>query len=81
MHRVFGMVLEASGQRMRVSQVVRNSPADKVGIRAGDLVAEINGATISGSGPFEQIVLRHLGEMPLTFLVVRGNRGYYIDLP
>lgn len=45
---VLGVVLEDAEGAARVHEVMSDSPAQKVGIQAGDLIVEFNGAAMSG---------------------------------
>ncbi len=79
--RHFGFVVRDASPGVAVSRVEPGSPADRVGIRAGDLVAEIDGERVTDVKQFGDQMLRRLGRFPVSFLIVRGNRGYYVDLP
>ncbi|MCF6289885.1 MAG: trypsin-like peptidase domain-containing protein [Desulfobacterales bacterium] len=79
--RVFGLVVKDSRQGAMVRKVIPDSSAARAGIRPGDLVMEIAGERITRIADFGRIVEAHMGREPLRFLVVRGKRGYYVDLP
>lgn len=79
--RVFGLEVTDSRGGVTVRKVTADSPADKVGIRAGDSIAELAGERLSASKDFSRVVELYMGQEPLRFLIVRGNRGYYVDLP
>ena len=55
-----------------VAQVVPHSKAEKQGIRAGDVITEINGNPIDGKQDFENFVRDHPGNS-LTLLIDRNN--------
>ena len=67
-------VINQRGRRMelsfRVVSVSEESPTARMGVRAGDIIREINGRTLSGRHPFSAL----LGDKPeLTKLkVIRG---------
>lgn len=78
--RSFGFSLEESGG-LRVQDVFSNTPADKVGLKTGDRIVEVAGRRLNDLNDYVAVVEEHFGQFPLTFLIVRGNQGYYIDLP
>jgi serine protease Do len=79
---VFGITVSKSkGGGVRVDSVVAGSAADKAGIEKGDLIGEIGGHPVENPQDYAEIVERQIGFEPLRFLVVRGRRGYYVDLP
>ncbi len=79
--RVFGFRVRAGKEGVAVAAVTPGSPADKVGLEAGDRVAEVGGQHLEGVKSFGSYLEAHLGELPQRFLFVRGDRGYYVDLP
>jgi serine protease Do len=79
--RVFGMALAKSREGLAVREVIPGSPADKAGIRPGDLVGEVDGKRPKSLDAYSRLIEDRMGAEPLRFLVVRGNRGYYVDLP
>jgi serine protease Do len=78
---VFGFKVYDTGGGVVVKQVLSGSPAAAAGVNGGDLIAEVDGVKIETITDFQQVFLERIGVMPLQFLVVRGNRGYYINLP
>jgi S1-C subfamily serine protease len=78
--RVFGLRLADSRQGLRVQAVSAGSKAEEIGIRAGDFVTEVAGVRLSSVDEFSRLMERLYGRQPLRFLVVRGGRGYYVDL-
>ena len=78
--RTFGFSVEGNGG-LRVREVAEGSPAAKIGIEPGDRIVEVAGRRLSGLSDYRAVIEEHFGLLPLTFLVVRGNQGYYIDLP
>ncbi len=79
--RLLGVSLADSRAGLMVQQVVSGSKAERVGLRRGDLLAEIEGERIRNSEDFSRLMEDLLGREPLRCLVVRESRGYYIDLP
>ncbi len=78
---VFGFEVAGSERGVSVMGVRPGSAADKIGLRVGDRIAEINGASVASVDDFVLRMEDRLGQLPLNFLIVRGNRGYYVDLP
>lgn len=78
---LFGFEVRDSVHGVIVSQVHSNSAADAAGLNGGDRVAEVDGVRIKTVGDYEQVFLERIGLMPLQFLIVRGDRGYYLNLP
>ena len=78
---VFGLDVRDSENGIIVYHVHPNSPAAAARVRGGDRIAEIDGVVIQTVEEYEQEILERFGVMPLQFLIVRGNRGYYINLP
>ncbi len=79
--RVFGFSLRQGRGGIFVDQLDDDSPADRVGIRRGDLIAKVDGVEIERLEEFEQLMEDRLGRLPLQFLVVRDNFGYRLELP
>ena len=78
---VFGFDVRDSEDGVIVSQVHPGSPAAVARVRGGDRIAEIDGVEILTVADYELVFLERVGVMPLQFLIVRDNRGYYINLP
>ena len=78
---VFGFDVRDSQAGVVINKVISGSPADSARVRSGDRLAEIDGVEILTVEGYEQVFLDRIGVMPLQFLIVRGNRGYYINLP
>jgi serine protease Do len=79
--RVFGFRVTDGKEGVTVAAVTPGSPADKIGLKPGDLVAEVGGQRLAATHDLGAYFKDHLGELPQKFLFVRGDRGYYIDLP
>lgn len=78
---LFGFTVKNNRSGLAIKKVIDGSAADKVGIKSGDIVAEVEGKTIEKLEEYEQIIADFIGQEPLRFLILRGSRGYYIDLP
>jgi regulator of sigma E protease len=50
------------GNKVSVDVVVKNSPAEKAGLKVGDTVESINGVSITSTGQLITITKKHLGE-------------------
>jgi len=79
--RTFGFRLSEVEGGLQVAKVLDGSSAEKVGMRRGDFLVEAAGIRISQLTEFVEVVKEHFGQLPMNFLVVRRNQGYYIDLP
>jgi regulator of sigma E protease len=51
-----------SGNKVNVDVVVKNSPAEKAGLKAGDTVESINGVSITSTTQLITITKKHLGQ-------------------
>ncbi len=65
---------------MLVRQVVKESPAARVGILPGDLILKMDQARIGGREDFLRAVSRLRGRRQVLLLVQRGRRGYHVTL-
>lgn len=78
--RSFGFSLvESNG--LRVGEITAGSAAEQVGMRPGDRIVEVEGRRLSGLDDYVGVLEDHFGLLPLKFLVIRGNQGYYLELP
>lgn len=57
-----------------VSEVVENSPAEKAGIKAGDVVTKVNEKSISNPSNLQKIIRKHSPEDKVKITVVRNGR-------
>lgn len=79
--QTFGFGLKDGRSGVLVDRVINGSPADSVGLKAGDRIAKVDGVEVETLTDFEAVIADRLGRLPLTFLVARNNRGYLIELP
>lgn len=78
---VFGFSVVDQQDGLVVRLVRPESKAAKVGLQAGDYVAEVAGVRVENTKEFAKVIEKVLGREPLSFLIVRGNRGYHVKLP
>ena len=50
------------GNKVNVDVVVKNSPADKAGLKAGDIIETINGTAVTSTTQLITITKKHLGQ-------------------
>jgi regulator of sigma E protease len=58
---------------LKIDQVVKNSPAEAVGFRPGDVLVSANGKPVSASAPINAVVRESQGQ-PVTVVVNRDGR-------
>jgi serine protease Do len=81
LEHIFGIVIDQGHSGVVVSRVERNSPAARIELKPGDLIAEVEGARVSNIAAFVSRIEETLGRLPLKFAIYRGNRGYLVELP
>ncbi len=79
--RMFGLKVAADKGGVAVAGVSAGSSAEKAGIRRGDRIAEVDGEKIDGVDDYLRLLAQRLGQLPVSFVVVRGNRGFFLTLP
>lgn len=79
--QTFGFKLIEQGGQLRVDKIAPDSPAAKIGLQRGDLLAEVAGTQVKNLKDWRLALEANYGRQPLKFLVVRQNQGYYIQLP
>ena len=62
------------GNKVNVDIVVKNSPADKAGIKVGDTVSSINGTAITSTTQLIDITRMHLGQKLTLKLQTRNSK-------
>ncbi|MFQ5896155.1 MAG: Do family serine endopeptidase [Nitrospinota bacterium] len=65
--------IEAAGKGVAVTWVEKGEPADRAGIRRGDIVAEVNRAPIRTLGDYLRALEKAKGEKSILFVVKRGG--------
>jgi len=66
-----------------ISGVYEDTPADKAGIKPGDLIVQINDMPISSGMKFDEIFLKHLTGKPgskVTIYVKRGSDNFVFEV-
>lgn len=63
-----------------VTGVIENSPAERAGLAAGDLIQEVNGVEVSGLNDYEGLIEKaeKNKDKPVLFLVQRQNINRYV---
>ena len=79
--RVFGFELQQEKSGLFITQVIDDSPAERVGLRRGDQIVKVDGVSAETLSEYERAIESSLGRQPLIFTVVRDNTGYLIELP
>lgn len=79
--QTFGFGLRDGRNGVFIDQVIKGSSADRVGLKDGDRIAQVDGVEVARLIDFETVMSSRYGHLPLSFLVVRNNRGYLIELP
>lgn len=64
-----------------VGDVAPEGPADQAGIKAGDIVAEVNGRTLRNARQLESYIYRSPMKEKVTLEVLRGKDALRIDVP
>lgn len=79
--RVFGLEFSEGRGGLEISAVIAGAAAARVGIEPGDLVTEIARRKVASLDDLRRLMANFIGREPFTFLVVRNNRGYLLQLP
>jgi S1-C subfamily serine protease len=69
-----------AGRGVRLREVIAGGPAEKSGLKAGDLVTQVNGAAIKGMDDFGQQVSKLPMGAKLTFEVQRDNQAQRLEV-
>ncbi len=71
----------APGEGVYVQTVLKGSPAEKAGLRSGDVILEAQGGKIGSAAAFREIVKHAGGEEPLVLLIARGRERRTVSIP
>lgn len=66
---------------VEVADVKEGTPAARAGIARGDTISEVAGKSVSTVEEFGTVIEEMIGREPIRFLIIRGRRGYYLELP
>ena len=66
----------ADGKGVEISNVERGSPAESIGLKAGDIISGVNRTRTETIGDLRNYLKDHTGVLALN--VVRGNRSMYL---
>ncbi|MAG75369.1 MAG: serine endoprotease DegQ [Colwelliaceae bacterium] len=66
----------AEGKGVEISSVERGSPAESIGLKAGDIISGVNRTPTETIGDLRNYLKDHTGVLALN--VVRGNRSMYL---
>ncbi|HNZ36790.1 MAG TPA: DegQ family serine endoprotease [Candidatus Marinimicrobia bacterium] len=69
-----------SRQGAIISEVVKDSPAEKAGLKVGDVIKEFDGKTIKDSAHLRTLVSTSEVGKPKTLVVLRGKKELKIDV-
>lgn len=76
----WGVEVRESGGALAVVRVRGGSPAEKLGLRAGDGLVKVGGMRLGRMSDFVHAFMRYRMQNALLLLVRRGERGYYVRL-
>jgi serine protease Do len=68
-----GVVMDFKDGKVHIANVVKNSPAEKAGIRKGDVIKKIDGETIKTTGEVVKIVREFKPEQKVKIELTRAN--------
>lgn len=63
-----------------VTEVIPGSPAERAGLRRGDLIREINRKSVKHVRDFERLTKELTTRSPVLLLLVRGNAAIYLSI-
>ncbi|MEJ5360015.1 MAG: trypsin-like peptidase domain-containing protein [Desulfobacterales bacterium] len=64
-----------------ITEVRPGSPIARAGVRAGDVIRQVDDGTVAGREDFRRALARHREKATIVLLVQRGEQGYYLTLP
>jgi C-terminal processing protease CtpA/Prc len=68
------------GKGVLVEDIVEGGPAEKAGIHAGDIIIEIAGTPVAGTGELTKAISRMEGEVPTEVVIVRGGKRVPVEV-
>jgi S1-C subfamily serine protease len=66
--------LAGTDSAVGVSDVVATSPADRAGVRPGDMIIDIDGHRVADAADLQRLMIAELIERPTTIRFLRGDR-------
>ena len=78
--RRWGMTVEARGSDLAVARVRAGSPAQQLGLKAGDVLVKVAGNPQASVADFARAFKRYRMANPVMLLVARDGRGYHVRL-
>ena len=79
--RFVGVNVTAVKKKVAVERVRRNSPAEEVGLEAGDVVLQVNGERVSSVADVNRILSRDFGRSTVLLVIQRGRWAYQLPFP
>ena len=73
-------VAEQNSSGLLITEVVKRSPADRIGIQPGDRILKVDQARIGSREDFQRAVTELRGRGQVLLLVQRGRTGYHVTL-
>ena len=70
----------ATSKGMLVTKVVPNSPSDRIGISAGDIIRQVNQDRVDTQEGYNKSIADLNNPDRIMLLVQRGRQGYYVTL-
>ena len=70
---MLGVIGETHVSGCRVTEVVPDGPAAKAGLKAGDVIARMDGRTVEGIDGLVQLIVRRRAGQEVTLQVLRGE--------
>jgi serine protease Do len=67
-------------ERVLVRSVTPRTPAERAGLKAGDVVVKVNGTPVTSQREISGLVLRSSGKKTVTFTVVRNKEEMTLNV-
>ncbi len=64
-----------------ITEVRPGSPIARAGVRAGDVIRQLDDSAIAGREDFRRALVRHREKATIVLLIQRGEQGYSLTLP
>jgi Do/DeqQ family serine protease len=76
--RTAGLVVEPNERGLVVRQVLPNGPAAEAGIRAGDIIAQVDGKDVRSAADLSTAL--ETGDRPALVLIERGDQSVFVSM-